>query len=86
MIRRLWLILAIGALGACTQAPAAPPAPAPQDTAAEEAKMRADLARWFDNVDLCLQATGGVDEARLLDADRELRVVEAKHLLELQRA
>jgi ketosteroid isomerase-like protein len=49
MIRRLWLILAIGALGACTQAPAAPPAPAPQDTAAEEAKMRADLARWFDD-------------------------------------
>jgi uncharacterized protein (TIGR02246 family) len=49
MIRRLWLILAIGALGACTQAPAASPAPAPQDTAAEEAKMRADLARWFDD-------------------------------------
>jgi len=49
MVPRLWLILAIGALGACTQAPAASPAPAPQDTAAEEAKMRADLARWFDD-------------------------------------
>ena len=23
-----------------------------------------DLALWFDNVDLCLQATGGGDEAR----------------------
>jgi uncharacterized protein (TIGR02246 family) len=48
MIRRLCLVLAIGALGACAQAPAPPPAPAPQDTGAEEAKMRADLTAWFD--------------------------------------
>jgi len=30
--------------------------------------------------------TGSVDEARFLHAGRELRVVEAEHLLELERA
>ena len=48
MIRRLSLVLAIGALGAFTQARAAAPFAA-QNTAAEEAKMRADLTRWFDD-------------------------------------
>ena len=48
MIPRLWLILAIGALGACAPAPAPPPAPPAQDTAAEEAKMRQDLNLWFE--------------------------------------
>ena len=48
MIRRLCLVLAIGALGACAPAPAPPPAPAKQDTAAEEAKMRSDLNAWFE--------------------------------------
>src|SRR5262245_63720670 len=48
MIRRLCLVLAVGALGACAPAPAAPPVPAKQDTAADEAKMRSDLNAWFD--------------------------------------
>ncbi|HYN07736.1 MAG TPA: DUF4440 domain-containing protein [Vicinamibacterales bacterium] len=47
MIRRLFLVIGIGALGACAPAPA--PAPAPQDTAADEAKIRADLPLWFEH-------------------------------------
>ena len=47
MIRRLFLVIAIGALGACARVTA--PAPAPQDTAADEAKIRADLPLWFEH-------------------------------------
>ena len=46
MTRRLLLMIAIGALGACAPAPV--PAP-PQDTAADEAKLRADLPLWFEH-------------------------------------
>jgi ketosteroid isomerase-like protein len=41
------VVLAIGALGACARASA--PAPAGQDTAADEAKLRADLPMWFEH-------------------------------------
>jgi ketosteroid isomerase-like protein len=47
MTRRLFVVLAIGALSACTAAPAL--APAPQNTAADEAKIRADLPLWFEH-------------------------------------
>ena len=47
MTRTLCLALTIGALGACTQAPAT--APATQDIAAAESKMRADLKAWFEH-------------------------------------
>ena len=47
MTRTLCLVLTIGALGACTQAPAT--APATQDIAAAESKMRADLTAWFEH-------------------------------------
>lgn len=49
MVRTLDLALAIGALGACAPAPAPPVAAAVQNTAAEEAKMRADLTAWFEH-------------------------------------
>jgi ketosteroid isomerase-like protein len=45
MIRKLLLLaIGIGTLTACS--PAAAP---PQDTAADEARMKADLAQWFDH-------------------------------------
>ena len=48
MLRKLLLVtVAIAALSACAaQAPAAPPV----DTAAEEAKMKADIQKWMDGM------------------------------------
>jgi ketosteroid isomerase-like protein len=51
MLRKLLLIATIGVLGACAPAPAPAPAapPPPPDTSADEAKLRADLPKWFDD-------------------------------------
>jgi len=49
MKKLLLLTIAIGALSACAQTPPPPP-PAPRvDVAADEAKLRADLSKWFDD-------------------------------------
>jgi ketosteroid isomerase-like protein len=65
MIRTLGVVLTIGALGACAQAPA--PAPAAQDTAAVEAKMRADLTAWFEHYN-----TGNADGIAAQYADEAI--------------
>jgi len=44
MFRRVLLVLVIGALAACAPAP-----PAAPDTAADEAKLKADALVWFDH-------------------------------------
>lgn len=44
MLRKTFLVLTIGALAAC--APAPPPV---QDTAADEAKLKAEALTWFDH-------------------------------------
>lgn len=50
MIKKLLLVtIAIGALSACAPPPPPPPTAPKVDTAADEAKLKADLSRWFDD-------------------------------------
>jgi len=50
MLRKLLLVtLAIGVFGACTQPPAPAQTQAPADTAADEARMKADIQKWMDD-------------------------------------
>ena len=48
MLKPLLIVCVIAAAGAC--APAPPPPTPPPNTAADEAKLKADLAKWMDDV------------------------------------
>jgi len=49
MKKLLLLTMAIGALSACAQTPPPPPPPPVVNTAADEAKLKTDLTKWFDD-------------------------------------
>jgi uncharacterized protein (TIGR02246 family) len=50
MFRKLLLVIVAGAVIACAQAPAPPPASTPVDTSADEAKLKADIQKWMDDM------------------------------------
>ena len=50
MLRKLLLLtMAIGVVGACAQPQAPGRRPAPADTSADEAKLKADVQKWMDD-------------------------------------
>ena len=50
MFKKLLLATMATAAIACAQTPAPPPAPTPVDTSADEAKLKADIQKWMDDI------------------------------------